>query len=256
MHIYLYDSFLNQKKYNKVISKIETRITDLDLNGKIVRMNTTNSIYNIVNTEINNGSKTIVCVGNNYTLNQTINSIAKLSIKNPLLNIAIGFIPVGKTDNSIANYLGIKYNENACNAISARRIKRICLGIINDKEYFFNEATIKSQDTIVEINENYTLETINNSVFRIINLPIKNISNKTKLKNNKLKLFIEQKNSTLGFNKPTHKNLFYCDKIRIINKNQPIFVDDCVETKTPADMKISKEIIKLIIGKNLNWDYH
>jgi len=35
MHVYVYDSFLNQKKYDRILARLETRITDLGLNGKI-----------------------------------------------------------------------------------------------------------------------------------------------------------------------------------------------------------------------------
>ena len=38
MYYYLYDSRLNDKKYNNVIAKIETRLTDLGINGKINRL--------------------------------------------------------------------------------------------------------------------------------------------------------------------------------------------------------------------------
>ncbi len=34
MHVYVYDSFLNQKKYDRILARLETRITDLGLNGK------------------------------------------------------------------------------------------------------------------------------------------------------------------------------------------------------------------------------
>ena len=38
MHVYIYDSFLNHKKFEKIIARIETRVTDLGLNGKINRL--------------------------------------------------------------------------------------------------------------------------------------------------------------------------------------------------------------------------
>jgi hypothetical protein len=49
MHIYIYDSFVNQKKYDSTTAKIETRITDLGLNGKIVRLGIIISVEEVIN---------------------------------------------------------------------------------------------------------------------------------------------------------------------------------------------------------------
>ena len=38
MHVYIYDDYLAKGKYNKAINRMEIRITDLGLNGKILRL--------------------------------------------------------------------------------------------------------------------------------------------------------------------------------------------------------------------------
>lgn len=157
MHVYIYDSYVNQKKYDKTVAKIETRITDLGLNGKIVRIGMLNSIYDIIENEIKKGAKTIVVVGNNNILNQAINSLASLAKKNILHNTPLGIIPIGDKNNHISKHMGVKSTEEACNIIAARRIQTIDLGQINE-HFFLTQVTIPSSGTSVDIDKNFSIE--------------------------------------------------------------------------------------------------
>ena len=101
MNIFIYDSFLNQKKYNSLLARLETRITDLELNGKIFRLSPTINVQEIINNELKRGAKTIIAVGNNKLVNQVINSLAGS-------DIPLGIIPIGEDNNDIAKSLGIE----------------------------------------------------------------------------------------------------------------------------------------------------
>ena len=101
MHIYIYDSFVNQKKYDKILARIETRITDLELNGKISRLGVMKNIPDIVSNELKRGAKTIIAVGNDKTINQVINSLAGSQVP-------LGIIPIGRENNQISFALGIE----------------------------------------------------------------------------------------------------------------------------------------------------
>lgn len=90
MYIYIYDSFVNHKKYEKVLARIETRITDLGLNGKIVRIGIMTSVHDVVENELRKGANTIIAVGNNGIFSQALNSIAKLT--NVGQNVTLGLI--------------------------------------------------------------------------------------------------------------------------------------------------------------------
>ncbi len=250
MYIYLYDSFLEHKKYNKTVAKIETRITDLGLNGKIIRLNPLNSISSIVTSELKLGAKTIIGLGNNNTLSKIINTIANSNFQDLNNSITIGFIPIDN-NNSLATCLGINSISTACDIISNRRIKNINLGVVNNNNYFFTEAVIKNKDSIIEINENYTLETKNKGNTRIINLPLSPIPVSTNSSNeNKLKLFIEQKDSSLFKQEKIQNSLIYFNKVRILNDSEPLVLDNCIPIKNPTDISMSDRKIKLIIGKN------
>src|SRR3989344_4911991 len=117
MYYYLYDPQLSDKKYNNIIARIETRLTDLGINGKINRLSFLKNINQVLAEEIKRGVKTIIIVGDDKTIGQVINLIADF-------NVTIGVIPIGP-NNNIARLLGLPSEESACDVISSRIIKKI-----------------------------------------------------------------------------------------------------------------------------------
>src|SRR5680860_565172 len=103
MYLYLYDPSLNNKKYSSLLAKIETRLTDLGIGGKIFRLSPLRNTSELLNDEVRNGIKTIVVVGSDKTITDVVNLAAKLEI-------TLGIIPVGP-DNKIAQVLGINSPE-------------------------------------------------------------------------------------------------------------------------------------------------
>ena len=245
MHIYIYDNFLNEKKYQSVIAKIETRITDLGLNGKIIRLGVMNSIYNAIENEIKKGAKTIIAVGNDNLLNQVINSVIKSSLINKTIQVPIGFIPVGKNNNELSKFLGIDYDDNACDILSARRIKQLSLGKINDLFFLFN-VSITTKDTIINIDKNFSIEIKKEGIINIINT---SLESDNEVKNNSLKLFIQTKKSGL-FRKNKHdQSNFIFNNLILLNKKLPVKIDNSLEIQTPVDITLSSESVNIIVGK-------
>lgn len=255
MHIYIYDSFVNQKKYDSIAAKIETRITDLGLNGKIVRLGMMNSVEEVINNEIKKGAKTIVVVGNNDIFNKAINAVARTSQEITLTKrIPLGFIPVGKKNNDIAKFLGIGFEESACNVISARRIQTIDLGLANDN-YFLTEASIPTAGTNLEIDQNYSLEIKEPGTIKIINFPVN-----TKLpkyfkcsaQDQVLDLYIEKDQKKKIFSKAKEENTIIPFKLlTVLNKKKPLIIDETKKINTPVNIQIAKQRISLIVGKGI-----
>ena len=75
MNIYIYDDYLNKSKYSRVLNRVEIRLTDLGLNGKIIRLGAIKNIRDVIQNEIKSGAKTIIAVGNNQTVNKIIGEI-------------------------------------------------------------------------------------------------------------------------------------------------------------------------------------
>lgn len=259
MNVYIYDSYVNQKRFDSSIIKIETRITDLGLNGKIIRLGVMSSLYNSIENEIKKGAKSIIAVGNNLILNQVINTVAEINSTNiSHKETPVGFIPIGKKNNDIADYLGIGPEEKACNTLSARRIQKLDLGLINDSYYFLTQATITTQNTSLEIDKNYSIEIKEKGEVGVINLPTTTVLPQeinSNAQDNTLELYIKTKNSKkfLPLGLKTNESFFSFKKLKIINPKHQILVDGIVKIPTPATITIAKEKINLIVGKNRNF---
>ena len=168
MHVYIYDDYLSRSKYNRAINRVEIRLTDLGLNGKIIRLGGIKNIKNTIQNEVKLGAKTIIAVGNNQTVNRIIGAVIEADTYGDFQKkTVIGIIPVGG-DNSIAASFGITDEEEACNIILARRVEKIDLGLAGG-HYFLNQATIPSQGTTIEIGD-YSLESAERGEVKVINL--------------------------------------------------------------------------------------
>ncbi len=137
MYYYIYDSFLNTKKYQKQLERIEMRLADLGIRGKTRRLTILHHQRDVVEECVRNGAKTIVFVGNNRSIALAIDTLAKH-------DVAVGLIPMGDAnDNGIARSLGIPPGELACDVLSRRTIARLDLGKIGIHNFLTSaEATV------------------------------------------------------------------------------------------------------------------
>lgn len=256
MHVYIYDSFLSQKKFESILAKIETRITDLGLSGKIIRLGTMNSIYNTIEDELKKNAKTIVVVGNINILNQAVNAFASFSHdKQTFYTTPLGFIPIGKKDNEVAKILGVPTEEEACNVLSARRIKTIDLGLANEK-YFLTDASISTEKTSVEIDTNYSIEITEKGEIAVVNM-VTDFSlpaeSESKVDDGVLELFIKtKKNKTFIPLKEGKQNnsVFSFKKLIISNPESGVIIDKTTTVPTPVLITIAEEKLNLIVGKS------
>lgn len=241
MHVYIYDDYLNKNKFNRAINRLEIRLTDLGLNGKIIRLDTIKNIKSAIQNEIKIGSKTIVAVGNNQTVNKIIGAIVDSDAFDEFQQkTLLGIVPVGD-DNSIANSFGIKNVDDACNILLARRIEKIDIGSAGDN-YFLNQSTIESAGTIIEIN-GFTIEPQEKGEIKIINL----LSDKKEIiKSNphdgKLEVLIRTRKKDQTF--------LTVKKLKITNPKYKLIVDDVVSVDTPVEINIKPNKLNIIVGKD------
>lgn len=256
MYIYIYDIYVSEKKYESTVARIETRITDLGLNGKIVRLSVMSSLYETIKNELKKGAKTITVVGNDSILNQAITAIAKLSpLVSTFNNVPLGFIPVGKSNNTLAAFLGLDLEENACDALAARRIKYINLGLANNN-HFLTHATIPTTGTILEIDKTYTIEISEPGEIGIVNL-LKDAdlsdNNATKCQAGVLELSIKTKTAKkfLPLVKEfSEQSVFSFKNLSVMNKRFPLVLDNSLEIKCPVNVCLAPEKLNIIVGKN------
>ena len=241
MHVYVYDDYLNKNKFNRIINRIEIRLTDLGLNGKILRLSGIKNIKAAIQNEIRIGAKTIVAVGNNQTINKIIGAIIDNDLYGDFQKkTLLGIIPIGD-DNSIARSFGIKDPEEACNILLARRIEKIDLGLAGS-HYFLNEATIQSMGTVLEIGD-YSIETKEKGEIKIINL----------LKDKEEKIKSNPHDGLLDIiikTKKTDDTYLNATSFKISNPEEKLIVDGIVEIDTPAEIGIIKDRVNIIVGKD------
>lgn len=162
MYTYLYDSFVSDPKYAKILGAVETRITDLGIQGRIDRVSVFKNPKVILAEAIRRGSKTVVIVGNDETIRKTVEVI-------PNFDLTFAIIPVG-SPNILAKYLGIPEGEAACDILSARIIEKIDLGKVNNK-YFFSNISIPQTSISIECDESFYITPENVGGVFIHNLP-------------------------------------------------------------------------------------
>jgi len=245
MHVYIYDDYLNSGRYNKIINRLEIRLTDLGLNGKIIRLSGIKNIEGTIKNEIKLGAKTFIAVGNNQTVNRIIGAIINPGTYGDFQKkTLLGIIPIGN-DNSIATSFGIKNEKEACNILLARRIEKIDLGLVAG-HYFLNQVSIQGLGTVLEIDD-YSLEVRDKGEVKIINL----LSDEDDIikpnpHDGLLNIFIETKRQV--------KTYLTAKKLRISNSTNKLLIDGVMEMETPIDIAIMRNKINIIVGKERKFE--
>ncbi len=128
MYLYVYDAFVQDRRYEKEIQKVENRLTDLGIAGKIVRLGLFRRADEFIRDEVQRGgATTVVAVGNDVTVRQVVDVVVDTKV-------VLGIIPFGP-DNRLANIFGIPEGEAACDVLSARIVETIDAGVVNGKRF-------------------------------------------------------------------------------------------------------------------------
>ncbi|OGL59269.1 hypothetical protein A3H10_00925 [Candidatus Uhrbacteria bacterium RIFCSPLOWO2_12_FULL_46_10] len=168
MYFYLYDASLAESKYYRQLADIETRLTDLGLQGRTGRLSPLKSATELIKNALKGGAKTIVAVGNDQTVALAINAMVPLGTG----SIALGIIPIGKPSN-VATMLGIPGGLGAVTVLAARKTEVVDLGKINN-HYFLTSARLQASDSLaLRCEDSYTLRPLDpRSALIIANLGI------------------------------------------------------------------------------------
>lgn len=161
MYSYVYDEFLEDRRYERDLALIETRLTDLGITGKVVRLALFRDAVQVVRSEVRAGATTIVAVGNDDTLYRVIEAVGDSKI-------VVAFIPVGGT-TPMADLLGIPPGVTACDSLSARLVADMDLGEVNGRR-FLHAATIDATGGVLECENKYTLTPLRKCLLEIRNL--------------------------------------------------------------------------------------
>lgn len=162
-YYYVYDEFIQEKRYEREVANVENRLTDLGIQGKIARLALFRDPVEMIKDELKKGVQTIIAVGNDTTLRKVIQAAAGTGI-------TIGIIPIGKEDNNIATMLGVPTGAAACDVISARIVEEMDLGIINSGRFLHRITFSLLAGAKVACDNQFSLHVPKDSVINIRNL--------------------------------------------------------------------------------------
>lgn len=257
MYFYIYDSFLTEKKYTKIVSRIETRLASLGIAGKKHQLSILRRVDEMVEGILKKESPTIVVIGSDQTFYRAAPPMANT-------NAVLGFIPT-QADSLMANLLGLPVNEYACDVISARRVEKINFGKINGQR-FFSSLEFDANKTKLTADNKYQIIPKRVKTVKVINLDLlqfRKISQEPdwqRLASNPKDEYLEILMGTPGKEflflkrKERRDSLFFVKKLKVKSKkpNQEILikVDKEKIVKTPALIESTKEDLKIIVGKD------
>lgn len=227
MYLYVYDELII--KNEGVLHKIEKRLTDLGLNGQIVRPGVARNTKTAIEDKIKQGAKTIVAVGSDETISDVINIVSG-SQGDHKTSLTVGVIPLEK-ESLFAYKFGIGGVDDACRILLARRLKNLSLARINDNFFLFKAEVRNTQTSILEINKNYSIQSLNPSQISITSKPAEK--------------FLEVKISN-----KEGDSILPAKSILIVNKDNPIISDGSFKTPSPALLVPGNGFLKIIVGKN------
>lgn len=248
MYLYIYDIFLNNKKYINLLNQIEARLADLEIKGKICRLNLLKNMDEAVDDGIRQGVTTVVAVGDDSTFGKVVNAIANK-------DVALGIIPV-EANSKIGEIMGVPAGENACDILSQRLIKRLDLGRINN-QYFIDSASISGSGVLLNFDK-YQISPVKDAHVSICNLGFlsENESIYEKKLSNPTDGWLEAvitplKSSFFKKNKnDKQQSIFPFKKISIASKGEPatITIDQQTVFKTPVEISVAAKKLKAIVG--------
>ena len=255
MYFYIYDSFLRAKQYQKTLERIEVRLTDLGIQGKIQRLTILHHQKEVIDECVRRGAKTLVFVGNNRSIAQAVDTLAKH-------DVAIGFIPMGDArGNGIARTLGIPPEVLACDVLSRRTIARLDLGKIG-AHFFLTSAEVTADTFLCKGPRNAFLirPLVAHASLIVTNLEQKELDDATPAKSNPrdgiLELIIRDATrslqETIGWRRATKKtpSVFPITELQILEpEGAEVILDGCRKVKLPVTVTICSKKLSMIVGR-------
>lgn len=250
MHLYLYDAFLSDRQYRHQLIRIETRLTDLGIGGKISRISPLKNLRELIQDEVGSGVRTVVAVGGDATFITIVNEVIRFDA------VTLGFIPVGPKVN-IALALGIPFGEAACDVIAARRISRLDVGRANNT-YFLSGLTVPASQVTLELDGRYQIMP-NTGSYTVSIRNLKPDGWVTRLgashfnpSDGRLEAVIEP--PPTGFfrrrHTPASASILPCRRIKISSpKSVPVLTDGERVLKTPVAIEVVPAKLQVIVGK-------
>ena len=241
MYCYLYDEYIQEnKKFERELLKIENRLTDLGISGKVSRLALFRNAEEMIRDEIDRGVSTVVVLGNDETIRKVIDVVAGS-------DVALGIIPIGP-NNELARLMGIPEGVDACDVLSARRVERIDVGTVNGRR-FVTGLSMPNFRAEITCEDKFRVT----SVARQAELTIRNLADVTNPCDGQFEAIIRTavKTGWGVFGRTELKESVFPLSSMAIRSEKPIslFVDGEEMQSTRFDIGIEPMLLKIIAGK-------
>jgi len=161
VYCYVYDEFVQDKRFEKELQLIENRLTDLGIAGKVIRLALFRHAEEMIRDEVERGVSTVVAVGNDETVRKVIDVVADSGV-------VFGIIPLG-SPNGVAQLIGVPEGLAACDVLSGRIVETIDVGTINGSRFITGISVPKFRAEIT-CEGKYRMFTTSAGALEILNL--------------------------------------------------------------------------------------
>lgn len=245
MYFYVFDSFLQDKKYAAELIRIETRLAALGIQGRSEKITILKNIQEATRESIKRGATTIVAVGND----RTVVKLLPLAVEH---EVTLGIIPVGEPQ-LIATYLGLPRGAAACDNVSRRVIEHLDLGLAN-RQHFLLESQLPPRARVV-CEGTYTVESLDPTGSVVVT----NLAPATwpgRPTDGRLELVIRP-GAGGGQRSWFHRrapvmSVFPVRRARVEHQSgdPPVILDGQVMLKTPITLEVAPKKLSVIVGKD------
>ncbi|MEK7632088.1 MAG: diacylglycerol kinase family protein [Patescibacteria group bacterium] len=247
MYTYIVEAGINDKKYDAELARIESRLIELEMSGRIEKLTILKNLPEAVKDAIKNHSETIVLIGTDRMLNSAMSALAET-------NVTVGIIPLGDS-TLLADALGIPYGIAACDILSARITATLDLGKVNNR-YFLSKLHIpECKSVTIDCDSQFQVSALSPAT-----IDIANFGSNGNPRDGRLEVIVRphQRKKMFGFGRReqfSRESVFPVKRLTIRSggESMPIMSDGETIIKTPATVEIASKKLKIIVGKQRNF---
>ncbi len=241
MYTYIVEAAANTKKYENELARVESRLIELEISGRIEKLTILKSLKEIINDAVRNHSETVVLIGSDKLVNDAMSTLAEA-------DVTIGIIPIGAS-NVIAEALGIPNGTEACDVLSARITATLDLGKVNNR-YFLSKLYVPAGSNVtLECDSKFQVSALTPST-----IDIANFSEESNPRDGHLDVVVRPEVTKRFFGRSSYSraSVFPFKKLTIRSGSDslPIMSDGETIIKTPATVEVAPKKLKVIVGKH------
>ncbi len=238
-YLYVYDQELGHPRYHKLLSRLETRILELGIKGRSVRLTPLKNLREIVAEAVTQGVQTLVAVGSDATLCSAVSACIGSGV-------TIGFVPTD-SNSALARVLGIPPQDGAVEVLSARIVKSVDVGQVNSS-YFIDGVAVTEPESCTVTLRGFSLECSHGSSLSISNIGYSTLPKGSPLfdpTDGRLNLTVTPPR---GRGQVTHLSLQSATIASSSATGGSLLLDGVVTQKTPGKISVLQKALKVIVG--------